>query len=72
MQLSIVYLNMLLAVDIGNSSIKFGVFDEDKLTAKFSVPTKRDYSVQEIIEEAGDQIPATVDASIVCSVVPLA
>ena len=61
---------MLLAVDIGNSSIKFGVFDKDKLTAKLSIPTKRDYSVQEIIEQAGDQIPATVDAAIVCSVVP--
>ena len=33
---------MLLAVDIGNSSIKFGVYDGETLKAKFSIPTKRD------------------------------
>jgi type III pantothenate kinase len=35
---------MLLAIDIGNSLIKYGVFDGDKLLDKFAIPTKRDYS----------------------------
>jgi pantothenate kinase type III len=34
---------MLLAIDIGNSQIKFGAFDGAQLFDKFSIPTKRDY-----------------------------
>jgi hypothetical protein len=30
---------MILAVDIGNSSIKFGVFDRENLVVRFTVPT---------------------------------
>ena len=61
---------MLLAIDIGNSSIKLGVFDEDQLTGKLSIPTKREYTAGEISSEIAGRIPATVDAVIVCSVVP--
>jgi len=61
---------MLLAVDIGNSSIKFGVFDKNTLTSKFSIPTKRDYSADDIARVAGEWLTQSIDAAIVCSVVP--
>jgi len=61
---------MLLCVDIGNSSIKFGVFDQDKLTTKFSIPTKRDYTPATLSEEIGDRLPPDIDQAIICSVVP--
>ena len=61
---------MLLAIDIGNSSIKFGIFDEDQLTTKFSIPTKRNYSTEEISGQILDRLPVPIDAAIVCSVVP--
>ena len=60
---------MLLAIDIGNSSIKFGVFDDDKLTSKFSIPTKRNYSASGISSEIGDRL-SLVSSAVVCSVVP--
>jgi type III pantothenate kinase len=50
-QLSIVrfqLFNMLLAIDIGNSLIKFGVFDGEELIDKFSIATRRDYGVEEL------------------------
>jgi len=61
---------MLLAVDIGNSSIKFGVFDGESLTTKFSIPTRRNYSASEIANKVDHQMPTSIDAAIVCSVVP--
>ncbi len=39
---------MLLAIDIGNSQIKFGVFDGEQLIDKFSIATRRDYSAEEL------------------------
>ena len=60
---------MLLCVDIGNSSIKFGVFAETKLSAKLSIPTKREYTAAEIAREIGGQLPSAINAAIVCSVV---
>jgi type III pantothenate kinase len=59
-----------LAIDIGNSSIKFGIFDDDRLTSKFSFPIKRDYTVNELAAQAGDRMIKPIDAAIVCSVVP--
>jgi type III pantothenate kinase len=61
---------MLLAIDIGNSSIKFGIFDKDQLTTKFSIPSKRNYSTEEISGEILDRLPVSIDAAIACSVVP--
>ena len=61
---------MLLAVDIGNSSIKFGVFDRDQLTTKFFVTTRRDYLPAEIAEHVGDRLFGPFDAVIISSVVP--
>jgi len=61
---------MLLAVDIGNSAIKFGLFEGEKLTSKFSIPTKRDATADEIKLSVGDRLRAAADSAIVCSVVP--
>jgi len=61
---------MLLAVDIGNSSIKFGVFDRDNLTTKISIPTNREYTADDIAAEIGEHLPIYVDSAIFCSVVP--
>jgi len=43
---------MFLAVDIGNSAIKFGIFDVDTLLSKSSIPAKRDYTNDEILAAA--------------------
>lgn len=61
---------MLLAVDIGNTSIKFGLFEGDTLTSKFSVPTNRDETPDELRLAVGDRLSASIDQAIVCSVVP--
>ncbi len=61
---------MLLAVDIGNSAIKFGLFEGEKLTSKFSIPTNRNASAGDLRLAAEGRVPVTVDSSIVCSVVP--
>jgi type III pantothenate kinase len=61
---------MLLALDIGNSSIKFGVFGGDILTAKFSIPTRHDYTTDEINGVIGDRLEFPISDAIVCSVVP--
>ncbi len=59
---------MLLAVDIGNSNIKFGIFDSEHLLSKFSIPTNSALSANELKALIGDNLLLT--ASIVCSVVP--
>ena len=61
---------MLLAIDIGNSSIKFGVFDGEILTAKFFIPTDRSYSAGEIADQIDNRLPTSISSAIVCSVVP--
>ena len=58
---------MLLAVDIGNTNIKFGVFDGDKLVSQSMTPTDPvrhdDSSGLKILDEL------KITAAIVCSVV---
>jgi type III pantothenate kinase len=61
---------MLLAVDIGNSAIKFGIFDGDILLSKSSIPAKRDYTNYEILAAVDGSLDLPVDNSLVCSVVP--
>ncbi len=61
---------MLLAVDIGNTATKFGLFEGETLTAKFSIPTKRDATADEIKLAVGDLPNAHFESAIVCSVVP--
>lgn len=66
---------MLLAVDIGNSSTKFGIFDGESLVHRFSVQTKLDYTAEEFrfdrLKLHGEQfIQIDIDTCLVASVVP--
>jgi type III pantothenate kinase len=62
---------MLLAIDIGNTSVKFGVFDNEELISRFSIPTTQDVSSAEIAAEVGANLNLPVSDAIVCSVVPV-
>ena len=57
---------MLLAIDIGNTNITFGIFKGKKLIRNFDIPTKA-YSLKKLGKLLG-KIPLT--HSIICSVVP--
>jgi type III pantothenate kinase len=61
---------MILAVDIGNSAIKFGLFEGERLTSRFSIPTKRDAAADDIRSAVGDRLNSGAAAAIVCSVLP--
>ena len=61
---------MLLAVDIGNSAIKLGLFDGDKLTSKFFIPTDRVLTTEQLAQQTDDRLNIQIDDAIVCSVVP--
>jgi len=58
---------MLLAVDIGNSRVKLGVFDGENLMQKISLPTPRDrkFSFDDLHE-----IADPISRGLICSVVP--
>ncbi len=56
----------LLAVDIGNTNINFGVFEKNKLAGKFMIPT-RGYQLKELKKKTGKLEP---DEIIISSVVP--
>jgi type III pantothenate kinase len=58
---------MLLAVDIGNSNTKFGIFDSEKLLSKFSVSTPNEMAPEMLSSHAGNM---PISEAIVCSVVP--
>jgi type III pantothenate kinase len=61
---------MLLAVDIGNTNIKFGVYNGDLLLAKLSIPTIRDITPEALAKVVGAKLPAGVKSALVSSVVP--
>lgn len=61
---------MLLAVDIGNSAIKFGVYDADQLQTKFSIPTKLAPDSIEFKDAFTRGLNFPVSTAIICSVVP--
>src|SRR6187399_767967 len=58
---------MHLAVDIGNSNTKFGIFDGDTLLSKFQIPTNK---VDQIDAIMGDRLEPSITSAIICSVVP--
>jgi type III pantothenate kinase len=60
---------MLLAVDIGNSSTKFGVYDGEQLVSKYSTATTDRLSPEDL-EAVVANVPIT--GAIICSVVPAA
>ena len=61
---------MLLVIDIGNSSIKFGVFDGETLLSKFSIPTSRGLTVDDLRFAIGRSLDLPISSAIACSVVP--
>ena len=61
---------MLLAIDIGNTAIKLGTYDGDRLTSKFVIPTRRDYGVAELRKAINGQLDGGFKYAIVSSVVP--
>lgn len=60
---------MLLAIDIGNTNTKLGVFDHENLVAKISVPTSREITPDVIARVLADKITQPIDAAIISSVV---
>jgi type III pantothenate kinase len=60
---------MLLAVDIGNSSIKLGVFDRETLASRFTIPAA---SFKDPVElrKLAEGLPSAIEDVIVSSVVP--
>jgi type III pantothenate kinase len=61
---------MFLAVDIGNSNIKFGIFRDEHLVSKFSVPTQTALSSTALRSAVSNGPDLKVTKAIVCSVVP--
>lgn len=57
---------MLLAIDIGNTNISFGMFCAAKIIKRFDIPTKN-YSLKRLKKKLGK---GYVNDAIVCSVVP--
>lgn len=60
---------MLLAIDIGNSATKFGVFDGERLLKRFIAPTIRGKSADEIWETIAPEVDFRVTAVVISSVV---
>ena len=61
---------MLLAVDIGNTSTKFGIFDGESLVSNFSIPTDPNFTSGDLKRLVGRNIGTSIDQASVCSVVP--
>ncbi|HQX56557.1 MAG TPA: type III pantothenate kinase [Pyrinomonadaceae bacterium] len=61
---------MLLAVDIGNTFTKFGIFDDGRLTSKLSIPTIRTATSEALFTVLSPRLPRNISAAIICSVVP--
>jgi type III pantothenate kinase len=57
---------VLLAIDIGNTNIGFGIFRGLRLIKRFNIPA-RSYSIQRLRKSLGK---TKVEDSIICSVVP--
>ncbi|MGI8638564.1 MAG: type III pantothenate kinase [Pyrinomonadaceae bacterium] len=61
---------MILAIDIGNSRTKLGVFDGAKLIKRFTIPTIRSKSADEIYDSIQPEITQQISSVIISSVVP--
>jgi type III pantothenate kinase len=57
---------VLLAIDIGNTNITFGIFQADRIKGTFNIPTQ-DYSLNKL---RGSLRKFEIDNIIICSVVP--
>jgi type III pantothenate kinase len=61
---------MLLAVDIGNTNTKFGVFDKENLIARRTIPTIRHNSSAQINQSINGELDYKIESVIISSVVP--
>jgi len=61
---------MLLAIDIGNSSTKLGVFDNENLIKRLTIPTIRSKTANDIYDSIQDEIKGPLSAFVISSVVP--
>ena len=61
---------MLLAVDIGNTNIKFGVFDGERLVFKLSIPSIREITAKGLAKIVSGKLTHSISSAIVSSVVP--
>ena len=61
---------MLLAIDIGNSTTKLGVFEREKLITRLSIPTGRHQTGDQIDDSISENLNYPFDAVIISSVVP--
>ena len=59
---------MLLAIDIGNTNINCGIFEDNRLLKRFCIPT-RNYAVAHLSRSLRE---IAISDSIICSVVPKA
>jgi type III pantothenate kinase len=61
---------MLLAVDIGNTTTKFGVFDGENLMARRTIPTIRQKTADEIYKSIQNELNFNLTGVIISTVVP--
>ena len=61
---------MLLTLDIGNTAMKFGVFEGDELIKKFVVPTDADDVPADMSRAIGENVDGKPDGVMISSVVP--
>ncbi len=61
---------MILAIDIGNSSTKLGVFDHETLLKRLIRPTIRSKTADEIYDSLNNEINGQFSAVVISSVVP--
>jgi type III pantothenate kinase len=61
---------VLLAIDIGNTNTKFGVFDDAKLIARRTIPTIRHNSAALINQSINGELNYKIESVITSSVVP--
>lgn len=61
---------MILTIDIGNTTTKFGVFESDKLIKRHIIPTIRSKTADEIYESLQGELNYIFSGVIISSVVP--
>ena len=61
---------MLLAIDIGNSSTKLGVFDSEILVKRLTIPTIRSKTADELYASLEEELNRQFSAIVISSVVP--
>ncbi|NJM53079.1 MAG: type III pantothenate kinase [Blastocatellia bacterium] len=61
---------MILTIDIGNTTTKFGVFENENLIKRQTIPTIRIKSAEEIYESLNNELNYNFDDVIISTVVP--